>query len=306
MCIKEEEFVEPVQRPQIDEEKTGKRQLDLRLNYRESVESEGPLMALCPAHPDENSSLAIYKDHAYCFGCRKWWSANEFSLTYGQGSIKVSYQSKYHKGSRKLFLPRVLATKFSEWLQTVFVSKLSFFYERGFTNDTVRGLSFGYVPGAYTIPILGIKGNIQAIRYRRDEEYDFDEYVPPKYWGTAGANSTQLYLSDQLLLPQDEVYLCEGELDAARLFQQGLVAVSLTNGAGSFKPEHRKWFEDSGVVKICFDQDTAGNEGAEKVIGILGHNKAERVAWPLNYGKDVTEVIQNKGFDYFMGCVNAV
>ena len=76
----------------------------------------------------------------------------------------------------------------------------------------------------------------------------------------------------------DEVIVCEGELDCLVLLQNGLLAVTSTGGAGTFKPEWAKWFKGKRAV-LVFDNDNAGKVASERVAELLhGNGVGVRIA----------------------------
>ena len=59
-------------------------------------------------------------------------------------------------------------------------------------------------------------------------------------------------------------YLCEGEADTICALSHGLEAITVTGGAGSWRPEFSGHFKDRDVV-IAYDADLTGYSGAQKV-----------------------------------------
>jgi len=98
--------------------------------------------------------------------------------------------------------------------------------------------------------------------------------------------SIQLYPEDQL--KNDELWLCEGELDALCAISNGLPAVSVTGGAGSWKDEFTSLLK-SKRVNIVYDCDEAGIKGGEKIAGILSKiAQVKIIDLGLKQGEDLT------------------
>lgn len=93
--------------------------------------------------------------------------------------------------------------------------------------------------------------------------------------------------------PADKVViLCEGELDAIKLYQEvGLSVWTGTVGADTFRPEWVEDFKDIEKIYIAYDNDEAGRKGTQKVINALGSERCYRVNLPAGV-KDVTEYFQ--------------
>lgn len=85
-----------------------------------------------------------------------------------------------------------------------------------------------------------------------------------------------LYRLPQLLAadPHDWVFLVEGEKDADRLAQLGLVATTSPMGAGKWRDEYAEFLRDRKVV-ILPDNDDPGRKHAEDVAQSLSSRAAE-------------------------------
>jgi DNA primase len=115
-----------------------------------------------------------------------------------------------------------------------------------------------------------------------------------KYSGIKGRNETYLYPAWMLDLAFDTLVVCEGELDAVRLWQEGIPACSPTNGAESLAhiPELITPYTHVKRLLIASDQDEAGDRGAAKLFEKGGHlYKCKRIKWDKTKGKDVTELL---------------
>ena len=98
---------------------------------------------------------------------------------------------------------------------------------------------------------------------------------------------------------QQEAYVCEGELDAINLIQEGIEnAVGTTTGAGSFDPEWIDQLKDFEKIYIVYDSDEAGQKGARSLAKRLGYNRCFNVELPA--GQDVNDFFNddNDIFDF--------
>lgn len=75
------------------------------------------------------------------------------------------------------------------------------------------------------------------------------------------------------------VALCEGEIDAMTLHQAGIPALSVNAGAGNHQWIESDWdrLERFSELLICFDDDEAGQKGAQDVIRRLGAERCKLV-----------------------------
>lgn len=118
------------------------------------------------------------------------------------------------------------------------------------------------------IPIYGQNGNLLYTKKRKEPTFKDSN----KYLNASGVPTT-LYPFD-ILDKTDQIILCEGELDVLTLESQGIAAVTSTGGVQTFKTEFIQYFKGKKVF-ICFDNDGAGKDGAERVAEILKNEGIE-------------------------------
>jgi len=89
---------------------------------------------------------------------------------------------------------------------------------------------------------------------------------------------------------------CEGEFDKLLTSQHGFLAVTGTAGAGTFKPEWKKYFKGRNVV-IVYDMDPGGRLGAENVARALQGiaSSIKNIELPVEGTKDDKDIS-----DYFL------
>ncbi|GAH25727.1 unnamed protein product, partial [marine sediment metagenome] len=102
-------------------------------------------------------------------------------------------------------------------------------------------------------------------------------------------------------LKGDELWLCEGELDTLCAISNGLPAVSVTGGAGSWKDDFTPLFKGK-TVYIVYDCDEAGRKGSEKIASTLHgvacvkvidlglENGEDLTNWFVDYGRNKEEL----------------
>jgi hypothetical protein len=136
--------------------------------------------------------------------------------------------------------------------------------KRGFTADTIAAFRLGWDGERVTIPVRDETGRLVNVRrYLRDSKGAAGKMVGIE----AGHNEARLF---PLSLPiPEEVVLVEGEWDAILMHQMGFTnTVTVTSGAGTWKPEFTDHFTDRRVI-IAYDNDEAGRKGAQRVAKIL-------------------------------------
>lgn len=311
------------------------KKVDLRLAVTDDVPpGRIPYKIRClePEHDDPGASMAIYPDGISCFGCgfslnRRMealayllrvrvpttgseWAAfiNKYAARYTIESLD-NYRDQVKEEARGKPLSNGLALGYAEILWSIRRLRMNWLLERGLTKETISLFHLGHDLYRFTIPVYGANGDLITIRYRNDEyeSGETDEFGRPipKYSGYKGRNGT--YLFPQPMIAGNirargtaKIFVTEGELDAIRLWQEGVPAVTATNGVrqmkyipGMLKP----MFPHINHLIIVSDQDEPGAEGARELMAAAeaAGMTAARVGWPSNYGKDVTEYLQNGG-----------
>jgi DNA primase len=272
-----------------------------------------PVLVLCFMHGEKENSLAVYKDGLFCFGCHRRMSTLEYIALIEHLDIETQFQDvvavagEKYAGNVKV-IPRPVEKReiAAVWgpmapeLALVYHGQLGekrkWFKDRGLSDAVIGDAKLGYTGKAFSIPVWSRSGELMTIRYRRDDALIKEG---AKYWGTKGRNSVYLFNEKALefgpLKASDFVaYLTEGELDALRLWQEGLAAVSATNGVGAFDAAFVPMFRLARAVVVMYDQDEAGRENAARVAKLF-KSKAKVVHWDMTEGKDVTEYL--KGHD---------
>jgi twinkle protein len=75
------------------------------------------------------------------------------------------------------------------------------------------------------------------------------------------------------------VAIAEGEIDAMTLHQTGIPALSVNAGAGNHQWIENDWarLERFSEILVCFDNDEAGDKGAQEVMRRLGLERCKRM-----------------------------
>lgn len=217
-------------------------------------------------------------EHGGIKGLREALGISKQSLprqTFEQTPDNNKLATKYHKQ---------LPLNIREWLKT----------ERLLLDEDIDDFELGY--GEFygtswiTIPIRDASGIVQFMKLRQDP------FVPsnrPKYMSTGG--EAAIFNAQVLKDKPDQLVICEGEFDCLVLRAFGIPAISSTSGARTFKNE---WIEQLTSVRhlyICYDNDTAGEEGAnaliEKLAEALPATSILQISLPMEVGEhgDITD-----------------
>jgi len=115
------------------------------------------------------------------------------------------------------------------------------------------------------IPIKDEDGELLFLK-ARNLKYGDEGNTAPKYKNPAGSTATLFnwHLAKEAL----NIFLCEGEMDALKLTEEGIPAISSTGGAGTFKPDWADLIKGKNLW-ICMDNDPAGNAGTRSLLELL-------------------------------------
>ncbi len=165
---------------------------------------------------------------------------------------------------------------------------------RGINLKTLQKWQIGWHrrTNRIAIPIRDEKGITRNIRL-----YAFDESGQQKMisW-RAGFGTARLWPLEAFEEPY--VILCEGEMDRLLLDQLGINAVTSTGGAKTWKQKWSKWFTDQ-KVRICYDMDDAGDDGARKAAASIAEVAREVKIIRLDLskeGEDITNYFVDYGY----------
>lgn len=288
------------------------------------ISGNKPVMVKCSWHDDRHASMAIYADHIYCHGCQRReslldWLAEQENLDlerdfkgavealvakYGAGALPAPRPVARKMPEKPIRIPPMDAAVARRYHGRLPWDKRQWYRDRGLSDKMIDAQLLGYDGRAFTIPVWHPNGDLLTIRYRRD---DLLGGSGPKYWGIEGRNDTLLY-NQGALAGSRVVVITEGELDCLRLWQEGIAAVSSTNGTGgmvSIWGRVSSRFRCSRII-IAFDQDEGGRKaGADLLKMINGRNtrsaslsRAVVLRWDKRLGKDITDLAKKKGTAY--------
>lgn len=292
------------------------RKVDIRLaTGSDPPGPKAPVMLRCPEHQDDSNSLAVFPDHIKCFGCpfviQKRMEALAWLLGLPSWEQALEVAEKYYaretvRQERKVRAPTLAEVSIYE---RMLGDRIEWLFERGLSPEAIRSAGIGHNGAAFTIPIFNRNWDLVSLRYRRDDKYgteDSDGRKLPKYRGWYGKNEAFLYPAPKFSRDRrDFVALVEGELDALALWQHGIPAITVTNGAGQqglilkiladfFKAIERDPYRRPPIRQliICGDRDPPGIAASQKLFDAADYPEVSWLQWPLELGKDITEVLK--------------
>ena len=156
---------------------------------------------------------------------------------------------------------------------------LEYLHGRGFTDETINFFKVGSEKGEEVAFPYYQNGELINVKYRNIKEKKF-----------RAIKDAELILFNRDNIEKESLTICEGEFDCMALHQYGIEAVSVPGGAGNSQWVESEWeyLETFSSVYICFDGDSAGQQGARDLSIKLGEWRCKLVTLPL---KDANECL---------------
>ena len=276
-------------------------------------------VALCPFHDDTHHSFSFNTDKTqyYCFGCDAYGNAVQFAKLKGENP-KPFYSNNYQKPLLTNGKPTGKPPTKTEGKQkdkpsvddgqmTVDLSNKAkeYFKNMPYKSDThLISYQINSVGkdnrGSVTFPYYK-DGKVIGIKHHKGKEGQ------KPYWEGDGKLKwyNEWYIH---AFPKDKpLHLTEGEGDANRLVCIGINALSGSGGAGSIPPIPKVFREFKEII-ILYDNDPAGERGAEKCaeqiyrsVGTLPYIAQWRKGLPKGFdasddetGEEIMTAINNK------------
>ncbi|MGJ0316621.1 toprim domain-containing protein [Aliarcobacter cryaerophilus] len=125
------------------------------------------------------------------------------------------------------------------------------------------------------------------------------EVIPVKVLFTKGRERSPFNLYDLQEYRKDinqEIFLCGGEKDTLNMIGNGHRAITLGSENENLKEKYKPLFQDLKIV-ISYDNDEAGQKGAEKILKQLQGVAKEIKVWNWNKLEKNQDLTLFKGFD---------
>ena len=285
-------------------------------------------LTYCPFHDDRaggRPGLMLFRDHFVCLSTNcgvtgdifVWYNWTKFGskdrprghrfievldTILGEDHVPIVHEEESIEPIEDIDLDR-LALEYHKVL-VLSPDRQKYFYNRGFTPATVKRQMFGWDGRGFTIPVWeGVPRQSPVLSIRiRSAKTDTEM----RYSGIRGYNEQMLYNREALLCAVEDhapaILILYGEFDAALAWQNGLYAVSPTNGALAVLPE---WFTGYDGYKIVVP-DKKEERAAFDDAAVFG-SKGAVIQFPKEMsGKDFSDfVLKNGGSPkYFVHAVS--
>src|SRR4030065_436143 len=134
--------------------------------------------------------------------------------------------------------------------------------DHGINAESIKRFHIDWDDSQLNIPIKNIDDQIIWTKHR-NLEYDPDDKNSKKYINDTGSKVALFNIRSHST--KKTIILTEGEIDAIKLDQEGIPAISPTAGAETFNRELASQLEGK-TVYIVYDNDEAGNKGNRKAL----------------------------------------
>lgn len=175
--------------------------------------------------------------------------------------------------------------------------------ERKLRVDVVNQFKLGVAEKYFSRPEGNHKALVIPYLVKGKQVYAKFRTLPPteKGFTNSGGSIEWMYNQDAIRNDQNELVICEAELDALSLISAGYESVVALPGATTQKAPWLSLLDEAKIKKIvlCFDNDKAGQEGAKKLANRIGLDKCYNLV--LQGVKDLNEFfIQGQTLEDFI------
>ena len=251
----------------------------------------------CPFCDDGRKRLGIHKltGKWNCFHCGlKGGTINSFQKRLEGSDYQKVDLDKTLSEKKPIEIPQNKAHKCHEKLTRKDRQALSFLRkERGFNLKAINHFILGSFKkkGYEYVSIPFFENNkLVNVKYRaidfKDKRFK---------WRRIQGGKSSLF-NDEVIdnLSYERIFICEAELDCISLWNAGIKnVISVTTGAKAFKAEWYDRLKRFKKIYLVFDNDEAGQDGANKMAKRLGLDRTFNVVLPKGI-KDVNEYFWDK------------
>jgi phage/plasmid primase-like uncharacterized protein len=250
---------------------------------------------------EQTPSLHLYDDHWWCYRCGRGGDIIDMVIqltdttwvdavrTLEKGALRVDPDRVVRKAEEPkataLELRQFIDANRSPW----FASHDALCERRGYHPAIVRNYVYplGEAGGALAIPHYN-QGGLAGIKL---------VHADGRRTSVPGSSFKQLYEPTVDATWRRSAVVMEGESDAWYMENYlqhgdipGIKVYALPSGAGMVRDEWKAAFEGARRVYVCMDNDRAGQEARDKLLRVIGWDRAEVLAVPQLY-KDAREAL---------------
>ena len=316
---------------------------------------------LCPFHGEKTPSFTVYPDTQsfYCFGCGVGGDVVSFirkaeNLDYteavklladrsGMAMPDSGYDDSMLKRRNRIYDMNKEAAHFffSQLIDKKNAHALQYYFDRGYTFDTIKHFGLGYAPDSWD----ALKKHLNEKRYSNEELYAanllrksskgtyYDNFrnrviIPiidirgrvvgfggrvlddskPKYLNTSDTlaykKTNQIFAMNFAKNHADKgIILCEGYMDVIALHQAGFENAVASCGTSLTPEQVRTISKYTDTVILSQDADEAGRKAVDKSIELFSTVGVKVKVINFTGAKDPDEFIKKFGADRFKALI---
>lgn len=256
-------------------------------HLRVGAKSGNEWMVFCPWHDNTDSpamQFNVDKGLFICFGCGV---RGNIAALQKQLGIKWNVQdgdiNTVRSKLEALGTPKRVQRVLPEDALKRWHFPATWALDRGFKKSTIEAFDLGYDPldNYGTIPVRNIEGELVGVIKRFMDPDIFPRYKYPKHFRrTANIFASWMVAEDE----RDHVVICEGSLDAMKVWQAGYPAIAVFGS--SINPSQIRVLRSLGIgrVTLFFDNDKAGRKTTQQALGWTQHLRDNKIV--KEYRKD--------------------
>lgn len=238
-------------------------------HFTVQIKTGSEWMCLCPWHDNQNTaSLQFNVDKGLycCFSCGASGNIRTLEKLLG---IRVKDQEVEVADILKRLdeldaPPAATAEVLDETILKRYAFPTEYWEGRGFKPETIKAFDLGYDPinNVATIPLRRTDGALVAfIRRYLDDDAETKYKMPRKEQYARSSNLFASWLVQED--PRDEVVICEGPVDAMKVWQAGFPAVAQYGSSISYQQVRLLRRLGFSRAVLFYDRDKAGVRAAE-------------------------------------------
>lgn len=222
-------------------------------------------------------------------------------------------KDEYAKRAQKYVLERKLSAETAKefWIGYSKMGLYEYLKSKGYTDQEILsvGLIYRRDDGRYVdryinrlmFTLKDERGRVIGFTGRKlDDKLDVAKYVNSNENIVYSKGRTMYGIDIAKKYSQEEIIVVEGNMDAISLHQRGIKNVVASMGVALTEQQARLLMKYSKKIKIAYDSDSAGEEGALRGLDILRKLGADVRVVIYEGAKDPDEYILKYGKDKFL------
>lgn len=177
-------------------------------------------------------------------------------------------------------------------------------FEADLVKKSQKGSYYDTFRNRLMFPVIDLRGNVIAFSGRRLNEEDRAKYV--------NSSDTLVYKKGREIFglnlakktKQQNLILCEGNIDVVMLHQAGFDNAVAALGTALTEEQAQVLSRYTSEILLCYDNDEAGHKAVNKALGIFSRTSVNAKVITMTGGKDPDEIIKKYGKERFIALID--